>query len=190
MTAQVPDTYSYKGKKYSIIAMSEEIDFNPKDFGIDPQHTCTACWNGFAVDYDIKYDKLLLSRLWVSRSGSGYPDVNGVKVRKLEKGFIYSYVYEDVDMLMDYTGKIVIGCGFLDEYYIHMGFQRAWAYETVLELVFENGSLIKEIDHSENVRKIREDIEAKKFEAKESNIHHFVHKSFSLSLKDKAWWIE
>ena len=29
MTAQIPDTYHYKGKKYSIIAMSAPIDFDP-----------------------------------------------------------------------------------------------------------------------------------------------------------------
>ena len=93
MTAQVPDGYMYEGKEYSIIAMSKNINFNIEDFGIQPEYTCTACWRGFAIDYSIENAKLLLKTIWVSQSSSGYPDVNGVKVKKLEKrGIFSSYV--------------------------------------------------------------------------------------------------
>ena len=189
MTAQVPDGYMYEGKEYSIIAMSKNINFNIEDFGIQPEYTCTACWRGFAIDYSIEYAKLLLKTIWVSQSGSGYPDVNGVKVKKLEKRGIFSYVYENVNMPIKYTGKIVIGCGFIDKYYIHMGFQEAWAYETVLELIFKKGVLLDVIDHSDRVRKIREDIESGKSDTKEVNILSSIHKSFSLNIEDKAWWL-
>ena len=162
MTAQVPDTYVYEGKKYSLIAMSKRPRFNPLKYGIEPQYTCTACWAGYAEDYNIVDSKLFLQRLWISESGSGYPDVNGVKVKELEKPGIFGYVYEDVNLLVKYTGKIVIGNSFIDEYYKHMGLQRAWAYKKVLELIFEKGRLVEVIDHSETVQKIREEMESEK----------------------------
>ena len=70
-----------------------------------------------------------------------------------------------------------------------MGFQEAWAYETVLELIFKKGVLLDVIDHSDKVRKIREDIETKESDTKEVNILASIHKGFSLNIEDKAWWL-
>lgn len=91
----------------------------------------------------------------------------------LEKLGIFGYVYEDVNLLVKYTGKIVIGNSFIDEYYKHMGLQRAWAYKKVLELIFEKGRLVEVIDHSETVQKIREEMESEK-----NPYEYFEH-----------WWI-
>ena len=175
MTAQVPDTYLYEGKEYSIVAMSKRINFNPLKYGIDPQWTCTACWTGYSVDYSVEDSKLLLKRLWISKSASGYPDVNGIKVKKLEKSGIFSYVYENVNITINYTGKIVIGNGFIDKYYTHTAFmsQRPWAYDKALELIFEKGILVDVLDHSETVRAVREEIDA------DRNIDEYF----------KYWWI-
>ena len=92
-------------------------------------------------------------------------------------------------MPIEYTGKLVLGNGFIWDYYIHMGFQRAWAYEKVIELIFEKGVLVNVIDHSEKVKEIRAEINAGVKDSRERNTHTFVDKSFSMKLEDKAWWI-
>ena len=93
---------------------------------------------------------------------------------------------------MEYTGKILIGKDFINEYYIHMGYQRAWAYEVLEEVIFDKGKLIKTVDHSEMAKKLRLDLENKveRFQKTNDNLRLFVEESFSLEMKDKAWWIE
>lgn len=44
-----------------------------------------------------------------------------------------------LDFSINYSGDIVIGTGFIDKYNIHMGYQQAYAYEKVYELIFEQG---------------------------------------------------
>jgi hypothetical protein len=41
------------------------------------------------------------------------------------------------------------------ELYVHMGFQPAWKYRTVLELLFDEGKLVKIRDVSEEIRELR-----------------------------------
>lgn len=62
---------------------------------------------------------------------------------------------------MKYTGKILIGKGFINKYYIHMGYQRAWAYEVLEKLIFYKGKLIETVDHSEMAKKLRLELENK-----------------------------
>ena len=102
------------------------------------------------------------------------------------------HFYKNINIFMEYTGKILIGKDFIREYYIHMGYQRAWAYEVLEELLFDNGKLVKTIDHSEMAKKLRKELEDKPEEIKKisDNIPLFVDESFSLEMKDKAWWIK
>lgn len=188
MTAQVPDKYEYEGKEYSIIAMSDDIEFSPEQYGLEPQYICTACWRGYAVKYAIEDEKLLVKNLFVSDSSSGFPNINGIEAESIGD-IIFSHMYRNINLQTEYTGKIVMGNGFIRDYYIHMGFQRAWAYEKVIELIFEKGVLVNVIDHSEKVKAIRAEIEAGTREAKEDSIPTFVDKSFSLAMEDKVWWI-
>ena len=102
------------------------------------------------------------------------------------------HLYKNLNIFIEYTGKILIGKGFIKKYYIHMGYQRAWAYEVLEELIFDKGELIKTVDHSEMAKKLRLELENKTKEVQKTsdNIQLFVERSFSLEMKDKAWWIE
>ena len=100
-------------------------------------------------------------------------------------------VYENVQLLIPYTGKILLGKDFLREYYIHMGYQRPFAYKTLMEFIFEDGIPLDIIDHSETAEKIRESIDPKNpmWELGAGSIPQFVEDSFSLDYKTKAWWL-
>ena len=101
------------------------------------------------------------------------------------------HLYKGLNIKLDYTGKILVGDGFIHEYYIHMGYQRAWAYKKLVELVFVDGNLIEKNDHSKVAADIRKKIRNDKdFDQKlHMDIPKFVEDSFSLDYKTKAWWL-
>lgn len=137
----------------------------------------------------------MLQNLYINSENDYYPKINNVSPeRENKKSFQYMghHLYKNLNIFMEYTGKILIGKGFIKKYYIHMGYQRAWAYEVLDELIFDKGELIKTVDHSEMAKKLRLELENKAEEISKTgdNISLFVKESFSLEMKDKAWWIE
>lgn len=191
MTAQAPDTYLYNGQEYNIVAMTSPIDFNPEEFGFRPVAPTTACWRGYICEYTVTDEELYLSKLRIFCDNNPYPvfeDVSPVKDKVKYSPFM---VYDHLHHNIDYTGSIVVGSRFLEQYYIHMGFQRAWAYENVYELKLEHGKVIRMIDHSKVVEEIRMKInEDPDFDDRLHNdICRFVEESFSLDKDVKAWWI-
>lgn len=190
MTAQVGDRFIYKEDNYSIVAISKPIQFDPLDYGIKPVACCSACWKGYWCDYHISTKGIMLQNLYINSENEYYPEINNVSPEKKRK-YMGHHFYKNINIFMEYTGKILIGNGFIREYYIHMGYQRAWAYEVLEELLFDHGKLVKTIDHSEMAKKLRKELEDKPEEIKKisDNIPLFVEESFSLEMQDKAWWI-
>ena len=191
MTAQISDEYTYKGKKYDIIASSAPIEFDPNEHGFNPSAPHTACWRGYWCVYSIDGRKLTLHTLHINCDDNNYPDLFGTKAVKAHNGWDYGMEYRNIGYVVDFNGSVVLGRDFIQDYYIHMGFQQPWAYGKVIELVLEKGMLINEIDHSAYVADLRKKIDANPDYLKDlhSNIPLFAEKSFSLNAKDKAWWI-
>lgn len=194
MTAQIPDEYIYDEKEYSIVAMSEPINFNPKEYGLNPIMLSTDCRRGYQCTYLIKDDNIFLNKLYVSTMGENvdFPSINGIKPNvfeaKKDSGF-YHLNYDNINKEIEYTGKILLGSEFDFNYYIHMGYQRAWAYNKLIELTFEQGVLLDISDQSEMAEKLRQQITDNPQAFKEKNIMKFVEDSFSLDFAAKAWWL-
>ena len=74
--------------------------------------------------------------------------------------------------------------GFIDKYYIHMGYQQAYAYEKVVELIFEKGQLMEAIDHSGKVDQIRQTID-EKHEGQKDQMLDNINNFFSLRYNEK-----
>lgn len=194
MTAQMGDTFKYKDNEYSIVAISNPIEFDPKAYGITPEGICSACWAGYWCEYRISQEGIVLQNIFINSKDGTYPPINGVEVNVEKQPFEYMghHLYRDVSLQMNYSGRIVVGKGFLQEYYVHMGYQRAWAYETLLEFVFEEGNLVNCLDHSNMAEKLREDLKSKqnpKTTVTREDIEAFIEESFSLDMETKTWWI-
>ncbi|MDO4837648.1 MAG: hypothetical protein Q4B32_04570 [Clostridia bacterium] len=191
MTAQIADEYKVSGKKYEIIAMSAPVTFDPSDYGFHPTAPHTACWRGYWCDYKVTSKQLMLDKLHIYCGDDCYPVFRGVTPQNDPVGGGSMKLYKGLNQLVDYDGSLVLGRGFINRYYIHMGFQRAWAYEEVKELVFEHGMVVRTVDHSDFVAALREQIDhdPKFMNDLQDNIIKFVHDSFSLDAKTKAWWI-
>lgn len=200
MTAQIGDKFTFKGDDYSIVAISTPIGFNFQNYGITPEPICTACWNGYWCEYEISDTGIFLKNLYINSKDDYYPEINGVRPVDDEKEgqkryqYMGHHLYKNLSIPLEYTGKILVGKGFLREYYIHMGYQRAWAYENLRELIFENGKLMETFDHGEMAKKLRKEIDAQTNNKERANgnvnISMFIEKSYSLNMEDKAWWIK
>lgn len=212
MTAQIGDIYKYKRKEFSIVALSNAIQFDPKEYGLEPHARSTACWRGYWCEYNIVDDELLLQNLYIFNADGKYPPLNGIEIspQEYQECTAYSFknkkgekvmrpkhmghrVYKNVNMPIPYTGKILLGDGFMHEYYIHMGFQRGWAYRELVEFVFEDGVLLECNDLSHIAKAQRDAIKKHGEDSRypdDGDIPKFVNKSFSLDYEDKAWWTE
>ena len=176
MTAQIPDKFRYEGKDYDVLSYTGPIAFDPMEHGLYPDSSSTACWRGYWCEYVVKNGRLVMERLLLHNSHGYYPDLDGVSVSPLEyeeveymtlggeiiqKKIVQAHMghrtYE-ANMELDYTGAIVLAADFMPEYYIHMGFQRPWAFKDVKELEFEHGKLVRVTDQSEEAEKAREDL--------------------------------
>ena len=160
MTAQIGDRYKFENNEYTIVDMSAAIDFHPSEYGIFPVPACTACWSGFWCVYIIKEDGIFLEDLYVHSGNDQYPAINGVLPEQQEGNEAFTYMghrrYAGLNIQISYTGKILVGDDFLQEYYIHMGYQRPWAFKKLVELVFKDGKLVESKDRSSVAAKVRE----------------------------------
>ena len=211
MTAQISDIYKFQNQEFTLVALSSVMPFDPESFGLEPHSSLTACWRGYWCEYTIATDALLLENLYLFNSNNNYPPLNGIKVSPPEfvERVCYSSsenryvtvtelahfghrVYKDINMPIPYTGKILLGGGFLHEYYIHMGHQKSWAYQKLIELVFENGLLLKHNDLSHISKAQRETIKNKGFNPwypSFRNASLFSDESFPPDYANKAWWL-
>jgi len=195
MTAQIGDKYRYNGGSYTIVAMSERMKFRLSDYGITPAWICTACWAGYWCEYNITPEGIFLDKLFINSADGTYPPINGVTPSENEDRMRYMghEVYESLNLRMPFTGKILLGADFLMEYYIHMGYQQAWAYETLVEFIFEDGILKETVDHSKTAAAIRKKISDDREKSDEydsyESIVKFVEDAFSLDYRTKAWWL-
>lgn len=207
MTAQIGDIYKRNDEKYSIAALSAPLPFEPQNYGLEPQPSSTACYRGYWCEYDITDDGLFLENLYLFNREGNYPEFLGKSIAPLEYQECDDYrerkkrkktprhmghrVYKNVHLMIPYTGKVLLGKDFLGEYYIHMGYQRPFAYKTLVEFIFEDGIPLDVIDHSIAAENLRNSINLKDpaWKLGGGDISQFVEDSFSLDYKTKAWWL-
>ncbi|MBU2650134.1 MAG: hypothetical protein KKA81_04295 [Bacteroidetes bacterium] len=196
MTAQFSDGFSYKGKEFSIAGINGEGLFNPVPHGFIPKSTCTACWKGFVAGYAVNAGHLVLDTLDINledfpRRGlfsRRPPRLNGRYPSSVDDGVgtFFDYHFEDVGLQLPFSGGILIGDGFIQELYVHMGYHPAWKYEEVYELLFDNGRLSTENNVSEKMKEFRlrmkdaADTQNPGDHDFENTVYEWVKKCFSL----------
>lgn len=184
MTAQISDQCEYKGNKSSIVAFWPPIPFAPHLYGLEAHGHGTACYRGFWCEYKIADDSLVLDNLHIYNSEDFYPEFNGVSVS--ESGDYRGFrLYKGVNLLIRHTGKILLGRDFIDEYYIHAGFQRPYAYKELIELTFESGRLRRATDRSGIAAKMRDD-GAREFNGIYPDFTRYINDGVSLDDETKA----
>jgi hypothetical protein len=124
----------------------------------------TACWRGYICHYGVRSGHLQLLHLTVGmespfapEAGAGpAPPVFGSEPATDEG----AATYRPTNAVVPFTGGLLLGDGFIEELYVHMGFHPAWKFERVVELIFEDGRLVRSHDRSAQLAEIRHRIQA------------------------------
>lgn len=193
MTAQIGDGFIFENSDYSLIAKTGSFSFSPIEYGIIPESACTACWRGFWCVYKVSDKCITVDKLYVNSSDNKYPEINGVFPSKIDGDYL-TYMghklYDGLNIKLPYTGCLLVGKNFMYEYYIHMGYQKPWAYKRLYELKFENGFLIEKKDQSDVAKNIRKQLKKEDKTGERSSIFSRNYNNiFKDSDKNKPWWL-
>src|SRR5436190_13461316 len=167
MTAQINDSFRYRGAEYSLAGISEGELFDISLLDLEPAAASTACWRGYQAVFAVVHSRLVLDTLHVNlyRKGEGKqrhqrevgPVINGVTPLPAEKEFdFFNNHYRGLNYHLEYSGGLLLADGFIRSLYVHMGFHPPWKYERVIELIFDGGILKQEFDLSEQMAEFRE----------------------------------
>ena len=163
VTAQIPDTVLLEGRELAIAGVQGTGLFDPLDHGLAPRMIHTACWRGYLCRYAVADGELVVDQLTLG-AGSTLDEqeitrtttVLGGHADTSERGL----VYRDLNRPVPFTGGLLLGAGFVQSTYVHMGFHPAWKFEQVAELLAEGGRVTAVADRSEEMARLRERIQA------------------------------
>lgn len=177
MTAQISDTFIYQEQKYNLVALQGEGLIVPQDYNMQPEMLHTACYRGFYSTYEVTDDGLFLIEMVIGEVKDGYKSIQGIM--PYADGNRYT-TYKGLRLLVPFTGIIRLGKDFINTHSVNMGYQKASAYATLLELTFDAGIIVLIKDLSSSNSK-KHGAFKNKFES--NNIHNAVRDAFSLDIQ-------
>ena len=169
MTAQMNDKFIFSNVEYGISSIEyPKKYFNINSLGLKPIEFHTACWRGYIATYALSNGNLVLNKLYTNNGNNKYYDAPLInnKSPKIEipedlcdeyKDSWKEYIYEDIGLKLNYTGSVLITKDFVSKRYVHMGFQSPFNYNTVIQIMFNNGKLVFSEDLSKIAASLREE---------------------------------
>ena len=150
MTAQISDRVFFKSDEYSIIGITGEL-VSPEQFSMTSKKISTACYRGFFATYEFTEEYLYLREFTLNAKDGNYLPIEGID--PVKNGF--EGTYQNLSMVVPFTGRIRLGKDFFRECYIHMGFQKASGCKTVLDLSLKEGRVVEITDRSQEMNQKR-----------------------------------
>jgi hypothetical protein len=181
MTAQIPDSVIYDGEEFSLVGVKGKGLYNPEDFGISPHFRSTACWRGYVMRYTFNKGQLILDRMLLNTNNP--LKINGIEPQILKDIGSFDYCYENLNLKTDLTGTILLAKDFIQEMYVHMGFQRPMAYKTVIEIKIDHGNILSVKDLSKRMEEYRTQDYSKEAQPQSNSrkdIESWIKRTFSL----------
>lgn len=144
------------GIKCAVYDFNEYALFNPREYGIKEADVCDGSpLTGISCDMG---EHLYLTSLCILTAAEEPVEVFGVKPISIDG----SDLYENLKHKVDYTGSLFFTRGELsgnqwrdDGVLFYKGI---WGYETLIEVRFDQGEVVKIIDHSEFIKRLRRHI--------------------------------
>ncbi len=175
MTGQINDSLIFQGRDFSIAAVDGGELFKPHQYGITPGFGTTACYRGYFCSYEVVENALQLKQLIVSIYSQPLDRIRikyGKKQIPVLLGITPSIkpnsisqivsshcaIYDEIYAPIKFTGNLLVATDFIRNLYVHLGFQAAYKYREVYELVFDKGFLTQSINRSQEMAEIREKI--------------------------------
>jgi hypothetical protein len=175
MTGQISDTFLFKGNQYSLIGMSGAHLASPEQFGMEPEMMHTACYRGFYTTYELTEEALYLRELTLREKNQNYLPIEGIEPAKGN----YQATYHGLSVVVPFTGRIRLAKEFIEELYIHMGYQKPTAFKTVLDITLKDGRVVEIKDRSQEMEEKRGSFK-KRYES--GNIAQAIEEAFSLDM--------
>jgi len=176
MTAQIPDTFLFKGENYSLIGIQGGNLASPEQFGMESEMIHTACYRGFYATYELTEKALYLRAIALREKNGNYLPIEGIEPVKED----YQATYHGLNVVVPFTGKIRLAKDFIEELYIHMGYQKATAFKTVLDISLKDGRVAEIKDRSQEMQQKRGDFLKHYYESE--NIMKAIEEAFSLDM--------
>jgi hypothetical protein len=177
MTGQMPDTVVYQGAEYALIGLRGDPLPMPQDFGIEPASPHTGCYRGFVAGWLLEDNRFFLDNLtvWVESPAKlkDLPPINGIRPTKHGK-------YNQLRLPVPFTGTLRLATGFIDDFYVHQGFQKPSAFKTVLDVKLVDGRVVEVKDLSEEAARRRG--EFKRRYMKDGDVVKSIDEAFDLDL--------
>ena len=169
MTPQISDLFKYKDNKYNVVGINGKGLLLPLQvFDVSPTAFSTACLRGYYIQYacNPQEENLVLESLSLLGKSTKDKKIKGIspvgdtdQFFDAASGRFFMYKYRDLEVPISFSGGFLIAKDFVSE----MGITEIpQSYETVFELLFDNGKLKKVIDWSEMVARQRADALAHK----------------------------
>ena len=159
MTAQAHDLVDWQHRTFLLVGVEGSGLFDPSRYGLETRPTTTANWRGWIARYAVDRDRLTLVQLkdvgLSSEQMESPPAVEGVTPTATGG----SHAYEDLNVQVDFTGRLLIARDFIQSLYRHMGFHPAWKFEESWELDVAHGVVTSSRDVSMEMRELRKRIE-------------------------------
>ncbi len=175
MTGQISDTFLFKGCEYSLIGMTEGVLALPEQFGMEAIMISTNCDRGFYATYELTEDALYLRELTLTEKNGRYLPIGGVQPERDD----YEATYSGLNEVIPFTGKIRLAKDFIAGLYVHMGYQKATAFQTVLDITIKEGKVVEVRDRSKEMEQKRGAFK-KNYES--GDMLEMIDKAFSLDM--------
>ena len=82
----------------------------------------------------------------------------------------FNNIYEDIDLILNFTGGIIIVKDSIEELIDKEYYEHIWAFKTIYELIFKDGKLIEKRDIADKIAEIRNKLFSKKLKVDIGNI--------------------
>jgi hypothetical protein len=166
MTAQWPDLVDFDQTVFDLAGVCGGPLFEPADVGLLPLMINTACWRGHVCTYAVRGDRLILADLMVGEQCllngekvTARTELRGVTPQRSERWGDGTLTFRGLDIPVMFSGGLLLGSGFIQAHYVHMGFHPAWKYRRVTEILLREGHLTEAQDRSAEIARIRRAIE-------------------------------
>lgn len=158
MTTQFPDRVLYRDQSWILAWTSGTGLFSPRQHGIEPAATCSACWCGYVCVYRVADRRLLLDRLALNLEGPP-PVLFGVQPEPDRSTVpLFSAMYNDLQHRVPFSGGLLLGRDRPEWPRSLARMHPAWKYREVVELVFTSGELAEARDCSGPLTAIRREV--------------------------------
>lgn len=195
MTAQAPDFVTFEGTEYAIAGIDGQGLFDPESVSLATPMISTACWRGHIDYYTVAEGRLRLTSValgsmatFEGRALEQGMSVAGGQVVPADRSWGAAWQITGWELAVPFTGTLLVGRDFVQETYVHMGFNPAWRFRTVWEFAVDEGVVSAALDRSDAAAAAREAILTGELADPDRapSTTSWIRRAFSLDLRRSA----